>query len=122
MRAATVLAVVMALSTSRRAFAYRPFVSTDAAVAGVGELEIELGYAGFTERGEGDFTIVAPSIVANLGIARGFELVGEFELANDLFHESGQDRTRFEDAAVSLKWVVRDGVLQDEGTRPSIAM
>ena len=114
-------AVILAFSAPRRAVAYRPFVSTDAAVAGVGEAEVELGYAGFTEHG-GDFTIVAPTVVANLGIARGLELVGESELANDLYRESGRDRVRFEDTAVSLKWVVLDGVLQDEGAGPSVAM
>jgi hypothetical protein len=42
-----------------RAFGYRPFVSTDAAVADVGEVEIELGYAGFrTDRHR--VTFVAP--------------------------------------------------------------
>ena len=110
----------MTLAASRRASAYRPFVSTDAAVADVGEVEIELGYAGFRES-RNRFMIVAPTVVGNLGIASGLEVVGEFKLANDL-SPGEEDRTRFEDSAVSLKWVIRDGVLQDRGTRPSLAL
>ena len=105
----------------RRALAYRPFVATDAAVADVGELEIELGYAGF-RADRGRVTIVAPTFVGNLGIARDLEAVGEFKLANDLVRDQAEDPTRVEDAAVSLKWVLREGVLQDEGPRPSLAV
>jgi hypothetical protein len=61
-------------------------------------------------------------MVLNLGIARDLEIVGEFELANDLTRDRDEEPTRFEDGAVSLKWVFRDGVLQDEGTRPSLAV
>ena len=41
-----IIAAVLS-GTPSRALAYRPFVSTDAAVAGPGEVEIEFGYAGF---------------------------------------------------------------------------
>src|SRR5262245_14228046 len=105
----------------RKAFGYRPFIATDAAVASVGEVEIEFGYAGFRED-HGSATIIAPTIVANLGFARDFELVGEFKVASDLARRENEDPTRFEDSAVSLKWVFRNGVLQDEGPRPSIAV
>jgi len=111
----------MAVARPGRAFAYRPFVSTDAAVADAGEVEVELGYGGFREDHH-QVTIVALTIVGNLGIARDVEVVGEFELADDLTPRHGEDRTRFEDAAVSLKWVLREGVLQDVGTRPSLAV
>src|SRR5262249_6771801 len=40
----------------------------------------------------------------------------------DLTRQRDQDRTRFEDTEVSLKWVAHDGVLQDEGTTPSFAV
>src|SRR5262245_29722993 len=105
----------------RRAFGYRPFIATDAAVASVGEVEIEFGYAGFRED-HGSATIIAPTIVANLGFARDFELVGEFKVASDLARRENEDPTRFEDSAVSLKWVFQNGVLQDEGPRPSLAV
>jgi len=102
------------------ASAYRPFVSTDAAVADPGDVEVEFGAVGFRSGG-GRTSLVAPTIVANLGIARDLELVGEFKLVNDLSHEE-EDRTRFEDTAVSLKWIAHEGVLQEHGTTPSLAL
>ena len=102
------------------ALAYRPFFSTDAAVANAGEVEVEVGYAAFRQNGNGT-TIVAPALIANLGVARALELVGEFKLVNDL---DGGDREpmRFEDSAISLKWVAREGVLQERGPAPSLAV
>jgi hypothetical protein len=120
-RTATALAAAMTLAGSRRAFAYRPCIATDAAVADSGEVEVELGYAGFRED-HGRVTIVAPAVVGNLGIARDVELVAESKLANDVTPQRGEDSTRFEDSAVSLKWVLREGVLQDHGARPSLAV
>jgi hypothetical protein len=105
----------------RGAFGYRPFIATDAAVAAVGEVELEFGYVGFRED-HGSATIIAPEIVANLGFARDLELVGEFQVAHDLGGRQDEDPTRFEDSAVSLKWVFRNGVLQDQGPRPSLAV
>ena len=113
--------VALTLAPRGRAFGYRPFVSTDAAVADLGEVEIELGYAGF-RRDHDRTTIVAPTLIGNLGVARDLEVVGEFKLANDLSRGRDEDTTRFEDTAVSLKWVLRDGVLQEEGTAPSLAV
>lgn len=106
------VAITLAMAASRRAFAYRPFVSTDASVANRGEVEIELGMSGF--RGpHGRATIDAPELVVNLGVGPDLELVGHFTLATELTHDPNQDATRFEDSGVSLKWVARDGVLQD---------
>jgi hypothetical protein len=116
-----VVLVITVVVGGSRAFGYRPFVSTDAAVADLGEVEIELGYAGFrAERSR--VTIIAPTMVSNLGIAQDLELVGEFKLANDLSHDRDEDATRVEDGAVSLKWVLRDGVLQDDGSGPSVGV
>jgi hypothetical protein len=121
MRGRSIFMGVLALLTcARRAGAYRPFDSTDAAVADPGEVEIELGYAGFRQSDRG-VTIVAPTFVGNLGIAPNLEAVGEFKLASDLTRSRGEDPTRFEESEVSLKWVLRDGVLQD-GSGPSLAM
>src|SRR5215831_21210576 len=59
------------------AWAYRPFVSTDAAVADPHEVEIELGY--FTlEHDTGENTFIIPSLVLNYGLRRDLEVVGEF--------------------------------------------
>src|SRR5437016_7743010 len=46
-----IIAAVLS-GTPSRALAYRPFVSTDAAVAGPGEVEIDFGYAGFRRNDE----------------------------------------------------------------------
>jgi hypothetical protein len=40
---------------------------------------------------------------------------------NDLSRAGDEDRTRFEDSAVSLKWVAREGALQERGPAPSLA-
>ena len=66
------------------AFAYRPFVSTDAAVTDTGDVEVEFGAIGFRSD-EGAKSIVAPDVISNLGVA----------------HE---------------------GVLQERGTTPSLAL
>ena len=102
------------------ATAYRPFVSTDAAVAGPGAVEVEFGYAGFRQDG-GRTAIIAPTIIGNVGVARDLEVVGEFKLVNEPSRER-DDPTRFEDSAISLKWVARDGVLQEQGSAPSLAV
>ena len=61
------------------AWAYRPFVSTDAAVADPREVEVELGYFNL-ERSGHENTIATPSVVLNYGVAKRLELVGEFRL------------------------------------------
>jgi hypothetical protein len=104
-----------------RALAYRPFVSTDAAVADRREVEIEFGYAGF-RRSDGRTTIVAPTVIANIGLGRGLEAVAEFKLVNDLSRGEGRDHTRSEDSALSLKWIAREGVFQEQGSAPSLAV
>jgi hypothetical protein len=117
----TVAAFLSVAMRTRAAFGYRPFVSTDAAVADAGEAEIELGYVGFRRSGDRS-TIVAPTVIGNLGIAHDLELVAEFKLANDLERRRGSDHTRFEDSAISLKWVARDGALQGHGSAPSLGV
>jgi len=115
-----VFAVTLAMAVTRRAFAYRPFVSTDAAVADLGEVEIELGVSALAN-GHRRVTLDAPELVVNLGILPDVELVGEFTLANDLTGDHPDAANRFQDSGVSLKWVARDGVLQDR-SGPSVAV
>ena len=88
------------------AWAYRPFVSTDAAVADPREVEIELGYFNLAHTG-GANTITTPGVVLNYGVVKNLELVGEFRL--DV--SPAVDVT---DPALSLKGVLREGVLQDK--------
>jgi hypothetical protein len=88
------------------AWAYRPFVSTDAAVAEPKEVEIELGYFNL-DRDHHENTISTPHMVLNYGIAKNVELVGEFNL------QESPD-VELTDPGVFVKAVLRDGVLQDK--------
>jgi hypothetical protein len=88
------------------AWAYRPFVSTDAAVADPNEVEIELGYFNL-ERTRRETTIATPGVVLNYGIAKNLELVGEFRL-------EVSPEVEITDPALSLKGVVKEGALQDK--------
>jgi len=115
-----VAAAVDLLFATSPVLAYRPFVSTDAAVAEAGLAEIEFGYAGF--RADRRHTaLIAPTVIANLGLGHDLELVGEFKLVNDLGRRR-DDPTRFEDSALSVKWVAREGFLQERDRTPSVAL
>src|SRR5690242_19935224 len=90
------------------AAAYRPFVSTDAAVADPKEIEIELGY--FTlDRTKNENTFIIPGAVLNYGLLKNWEGVAEFAI------QRAPDATLdVIDPALSLKGVLKEGVLQDK--------
>lgn len=107
----TLLGVAFAVAFPATAAAYRPFDSTDAAVAGVGEFELELGPAGYL-RAPGRRFLVAPSFIGNIGFVRNWELVlqgREFWLLDDVAGEHG---SRFVESGILLKGVLREGSLQ----------
>jgi hypothetical protein len=89
------------------AYAYRPFNSTDAAVAARGEMEIECGPFGYVVDADGHF-LVLPSAILNFGIADRWELVIEgrnFLLVRPM----GTDRRdTLRETALSLKGVLRE--------------
>ena len=101
------------------ALAYRPFDSTDADVAHAGEAEIEFGPVQFVREGSKRF-VHAPAVIANFGLSKDRELVieGRHELAID--RDPDEPRSALVDNAVSIKQVLRRGVLQEEGG-PSVA-
>jgi len=69
------IAIALALLASpHAAMAYRPFDSTDAAVAHPGEIEIELGPVAYTEAPHGSVT-EAPVLTINSGLAEDWEAV-----------------------------------------------
>jgi len=118
-RAALLLLLPISLTCwSGISFAYRPFDATDAVVADVGQLEVELGPVGF-RRTDLERTVVAPAYVLNFGFVKNWELVlegrGEHPLApaEDL-------QSRFFGDALFFKGVLREGVLQDK-SGPSVA-
>jgi hypothetical protein len=90
------------------AWAYRPFVSTDAAVADVKEAEIELGYFNLQREGRKN-TFAVPSLVINYGLVQDLELVGEFAV-----EEPAHGTVRLADPALSLKGILKEGVLQEK--------
>ena len=107
-----------AVSCGGDALAYRPFVSTDAAVADLGELEIEFGPAEPIRAGPRRF-LTAPDTVFNLGIFEGWEAVLQGQAVTAL--SPGPVQTSLLGNALFLKNVLRDGVLQDK-PGPSIAV
>jgi hypothetical protein len=102
------LSIVLLLLSQTVAWGYRPFVSTDAAVADVKEMEIEIGYFNL-ERERGKNTFIVPKAVLNYGVIRNLELVGEFAV-----EEPPHGPVRLADPALSLKAVLKEGVLQEK--------
>ncbi len=89
-------------------WAYRPFISTDAAVADPKEVEIELGY--FTlEREKGENSFIIPRVIINYGLFKDWEAVGEFAV-----RRTPDAELNLIDAALFLKGVLKEGVLQDK--------
>src|SRR5262249_60067877 len=72
------------------------------------EIEIELGYFNL-ERDKGKNTIIIPKVVLNYGLIQNLELVGEFGV-----EEPSHGTVRLQDAALSLKAVLKEGVLQEK--------
>src|SRR5574337_557500 len=105
---AILLLTASLLLPASTAWGYRPFVSTDAAVADPKELEIELGYFAL-ERNKGANTFIVPKVILNYGIVRNLEVVGEFEVAKP------PDRgAQLVDPGLFLKAVLKEGILQEQ--------
>jgi hypothetical protein len=113
-------ALAAALASPRSARAYRPFDGTDASVAERGDVEIELGPAELV-RGGGETSLAAPRLVLNWGFADALELVLEGRhLVRLGAAANGAPRAEVDDAALSVKGVLREGALQDR-PGPSVA-
>jgi hypothetical protein len=106
------------LCASPSAHAYRPFDGTDGAVAGTGEFELELGPAYTVEAGQRQ--VLLPSLVLNLGIMPGWEMVFDTKNIVPLNRGPGEGAVYLGDTDVVFKTLLRHGCLQ-EGTGPSIA-
>ncbi len=101
------------------AFAYRPFDSTDADVASAGEVEIELGPAGYLSE-DSMRSLVAPELRLNWGFASAWEVVLEGRNLFPRGADADEPNFRIEDTGLFLKGVLRDGSLQGR-TGPSLA-
>ncbi len=98
--------------------AYRPFVSTDAAVVEANKTEVELA-ADFARRG-GERTIAAPDLRYNYGIARNWEVVGEGVL--QVFNSERRRDVQLLMPQIDLKGVLVEGPLQGGAQPVSVAV
>jgi hypothetical protein len=110
MKRALCCAVVLLIA--RPALAYRPFDSTDAAVAARGEIEIECGPIGYLVEGPDQF-IVVPAAIVNLGLPNRWEIVVEGKNFVQVNSATPHNRQYVDDSALSVKRVMRSGGLQD---------
>jgi hypothetical protein len=115
------LALLLALTAAapRAARAYRPFDETDAGVAELHDIELELGPVGFLHDPAG--TTYVPGFIFNYGVVHRVELVFD---AHHAFAFGGPDvaaRRRALASELLAKAVVREGVLQDR-PGPSVAV
>jgi len=110
--------VVLASATiwSNPAAAYRPFDGTDAAVAKIGEMEIEFQPAGRLRDQDGT-SLIAPATVINYGLTEDWEAVFEGQGQTPL---SPPGPTSLTAAGAFLKHVVVPGSLQEK-SGPSVA-
>jgi len=100
--------LLVGLFAPTRSWAYRPFISTDAAVADPKEVEIEFGY--FTlEREKGENSFIVPRVILNYGLFKSWEAVAEFAV-----RRSPGAEVNVIDPALFLKGVLKEGVLQDK--------
>jgi hypothetical protein len=101
--------VAIVLTWPAPLYAYRPFDSTDAAVADKGAFEVELSPVSFRHDDDGAAWI-SPSARLNYGFADDWEVVLEGQ-AEHFSHM----RSRVAENALSLKTVLQDGSLQEKG-------
>jgi hypothetical protein len=100
--------------------AYRPFDGTDAHVAAPGRFELELGpLHGYAQAGA--HYVITPATVLNLGYLPRCELVVDLQNFVALDPPPGQPRDELVDTDILTKVVLLQGVLQDQGTGPSVA-
>jgi hypothetical protein len=95
---------------ARPAAAYRPFDGTDAAVANLNEVEIELQPAGHLQTGP-QSTLIAPEVVYNYGFAERWEMVLQTQAETPL---SPGGPSSLAATGAFLKYVIQPGVLQGQ--------
>src|SRR6266403_2121172 len=80
---AAVASSALAILWCNDASAYRPFDGTDAAVAELDNIEIELGPAEYVRQGD-ERMLIAPNVRVNYGFAKGWEAVLEGKTTHGL--------------------------------------
>jgi hypothetical protein len=99
------------LMTATHTYAFRPFDSTDAAVAEAGRCEIELGPVGYLSE-PGSRVLVAPAVILNFGVSDRWEIVIEGKNTWPI-DNVGAGGLNLRDNAASVKGILRRGSLQD---------
>ncbi len=108
---ATVWTVALAVCLDARpASAYRPFDGTDAGVAGLNEIEVELQPFGWQRTGS-QSALVAPFVVINYGFAERWEVVLQTEMLSPI---TGGGEPSIAATGAFLKYVIQPGVLQGQ--------
>jgi hypothetical protein len=105
-----VLAVLITASLASPAHAYRPFDSTDPAVADLGDFEIELSPLSYRHEPSGRVWIT-PQLRLNYGFAKDWEVVLEGQGEHPQFADGS---STFVENALSVKHILREGSLQDK--------
>lgn len=113
------LIVLFTIAFVPRAWAYRPFDQTDANVAQLHAIELELGPLQF-ER-SGGRTGYVPTFIFNFGAIPGWELVVEADGSGTVSGPREPGEVFQLETSVSFKGVVRRGSLQD-GSGVSVAV
>lgn len=108
-RCLTVAVLPALLAWPQSSYAYRPFDSTDAAVADKGVWEFEFGPLEY-EHGDQGASLIAPALRANYGVAENWEVVLEGQVDN--FTHGG---SQLSEAQLDAKTVLREGSLQEKG-------
>jgi hypothetical protein len=109
-------AILGGIAFPSAALAYRPFDGTDAAVAELGDIEIEFQPIGAIEQGA-TRTLIAPANIFNYGFAKDWEAVLQGQIETQVGPFNHESLTSNE---ALLKHVVLPGVLQGQ-SGPSIA-
>jgi hypothetical protein len=111
MRAKRIRLGIVLLAAPHVALAYRPFDSTDAAIAPPEEIEIEFGPVAYTDSRHASITD-APVVTVNVGLVDRWEAV--IDAARSITRSRFESDTETIETALMLKRVLRDGVLQEQ--------
>jgi hypothetical protein len=115
MRLPVIACIAATLVVAKPAHAYRPFDGTDADVAALHEVELEIGPLGYL-RASHTSALAFPTVVANFGFLPRWELVLQ---GQGVFPQNSS--ARFTDGGAFVKHVLREGSLQEGHSGISIA-
>ena len=101
------------------ALAFRPFVSTDAAVVEKGSSEVEFGLVDFMNH-RGQNTVASPAVRYNFGFATNWEFVMEGAL--QVYDSASSRHLELLDPQFNLKGVLIEGPLQEGHSPISLAL